>query len=208
VVILHIASKDEIAFLMIEAFEDGSVNSYDLEDLRSKANIRKADKEEPGYLGLAEDLKTTLELVKNDPNKVFSESALACRFLLNRDDTEIASSDESESPAKKTQITKKQRQKKDQSQSKFTFDEGRIFFDNKDLDLPTGRAITILTKLISEFDRTVAYKDLSEMSSVKEADANLRKDVSVIRGILKTHKIPCVIKTKTRSGYVLTHKQP
>jgi len=63
---LGLASKDEIAFLSIDAFEEGFVNSDDLERLHAKANIRKADKEESSCPGFAKDMKTAWIYVKDD----------------------------------------------------------------------------------------------------------------------------------------------
>lgn len=90
--------------------------------------------------------------------------------------------------------------------SRFKIEESRIFFDDADLDLPTGKVIQVANALIENFDRVVKYKLLDTESSEKEASDNLRAYKSRFNKALKNKNIPCTVKTKRQTGYILTSK--
>jgi hypothetical protein len=86
----------------------------------------------------------------------------------------------------------------------FKIEESRIFFDDVDLDLPTGKTIDVAKMLIESFDTVVKYNLLDNESTAKEASDNLRKHKSIIQKKLKNTSY--YIKTKKQAGYILTAK--
>jgi hypothetical protein len=109
---------------------------------------------------------------------------------------------------------KKMQEKDEQSETddiknRFTFTESQVFFDGKDLSLPTGSEIVpaqILKQLVESFGIVVSYKTLDENSDVTASDF-LRGKIKQINNALKTHKVPCKIQSRTWFGYFLSHSR-
>ena len=90
--------------------------------------------------------------------------------------------------------------------SRFKIEQSRILFDDKDLNLSTGKMIEVAKNLIENFDNIVKYTVLDGESTEKEASDNLRKYKSIFDEAIKKLKIPCKISTKKQAGYMLTTK--
>jgi len=98
--------------------------------------------------------------------------------------------------------------KKAKIKTQFSFKDGRAFFDDEDLRLPTGaelNPVKILKKLVKSFDRVVKYKSLDKNSSRNEASVFLRGKISLIRRALKKCSVPCHIQARKWEGYILTN---
>ena len=88
---------------------------------------------------------------------------------------------------------------------RFSFKKVQAFFDGKDLGLPTAAVVNIaqiLRKLVKSYGVIVEYNTLDEHSTDTASDA-LRQQITTIRVALKKHKVPCSIRSKTWSGYML-----
>ncbi len=91
---------------------------------------------------------------------------------------------------------------------RFSVAQGQILFDGKDLELPTGLAIDVATKLISCYGAVVPYGDLDDNSTDGAASEQLRMAKSTVARLFRKHNIPCRIQTKTREGYVISDLPP
>jgi len=87
--------------------------------------------------------------------------------------------------------------------NRFRFLPGQALFDGKDLDLPTGLAVHVLTTLVENFGTVVAYGTLDDKISGKTADDLLRAAKCAIQKAFAMNCVPCEIKTKPREGYVI-----
>ncbi len=86
---------------------------------------------------------------------------------------------------------------------RFQFADGQVFFDGKDLELPTGLPIEVLNKLHNSFGQTVIHSELHNQSTISEASDELRSSVAAIRKAFKDHSVPVKIANKRAEGYVL-----
>lgn len=112
--------------------------------------------------------------------------------------------------AKKKHVRKKMSKRKirvafgDDIKKLFTFNEAQAFFDLKDLDLPSGEAVSILKKLVDSFGEVVKHNKLDQNSNPSNASDILKGRIHTIKQALKRQKkIPCEIKPKRGAGYVL-----
>jgi len=106
---------------------------------------------------------------------------------------------------KKIAKRKKTARKKTQNDIKkrFTFNEAQAFFDHKDLDLPSGEAVSILKRLLDSFGEVVKHNELDENSNPSNASDTLKGRIYIIKKALKRLEIPCKIEPKRGVGYVL-----
>jgi len=89
---------------------------------------------------------------------------------------------------------------------RFSFSDGQVFFDDKDLELPTGFTIDIFQKLYESWGRTVLHKKLHDMSDPGQASEQLKKAKLKISQSFKRYKVPCIIESKAREGYLIKEK--
>jgi len=83
--------------------------------------------------------------------------------------------------------------------------DGQALFDGKDLELPTGFTIPVLTLLVNSFGEPVPYKTLDENSG-KTAGDNLRAAKHAIQESFKRHHVPCKVVTKKGVAYLIQKK--
>lgn len=91
----------------------------------------------------------------------------------------------------------------------FSFGNGQVFFKGKDLELPTGaevNTVELLKKLVKSFGKIVPYKTLDENSADTASDF-LRGKIRTIKIALQKHKVPCTIKSKKWTGYLLINSR-
>jgi len=92
----------------------------------------------------------------------------------------------------------------DDTKKRFTFNEAQAFFDHKDLDLPSGEAVSILKRLLDSFGEVVKHNELDKTCNPSNASDILKGRILTIKKSLKRNKkIPCKIKSKRGVGYVL-----
>ncbi len=85
----------------------------------------------------------------------------------------------------------------------FSFLDGQVLFDEKDLGLPSGLSIEVLKLLHGSFSKVVSHEDLHSQSNCSEASTELRQAVHVIRKSLRNNNIGVEVKSKRSAGYVL-----
>jgi len=86
----------------------------------------------------------------------------------------------------------------------FTFAAGQALFNGRDLGLPAGLPVVVLTRLVSDCPKTAKHNDLDDSEEHgNEAGEKLRAAVAAIRRALKRHKVPYTITTKRGEGYAL-----
>ena len=111
---------------------------------------------------------------------------------------------------KKTQNAMSQRKIRvafgDDIKKRFTFNEAQAFFNHKDLDLPSGEAVSILKKLVDSVGEVVKHNKLDQNSNPSNASDILKGRIHTIKQALKRQKIPCEIKPKRGVGYILQKK--
>lgn len=98
---------------------------------------------------------------------------------------------------------KKQKKSKKNIKDRFSFAPGQVLFDETDLELPTGLTIEVFEKLYEKFGIAVLYENLSDDSTLGNADEKLRRAKKVISDKLNNHKVPCQVVTKPRESYCL-----
>ena len=86
---------------------------------------------------------------------------------------------------------------------RFEIGHGQILFDGRDLELPTGRCVTVLTALIHFLGRVVPHAQLDSQSMPYEASVEVREAIMKIRSALKTSRVPCRIDNRRGEGYML-----
>lgn len=89
----------------------------------------------------------------------------------------------------------------------FVIKSGQVFYQNTDINLPTGRPQEIFGMLFTAYPDVVKYNVLDgSKDEVYSASDQLRKDVNIINSRLRAHSIsiPFMIKSKRNIGYYLT----
>jgi len=90
--------------------------------------------------------------------------------------------------------------------NRFVFAPGQVLFDDKDLELPAGMTVMVMKKLIENFGRSCLYNRLDPENSKPNLSPQLKRSIVDIRKSLKNKRIPCLVKTKTNEGYLITHR--
>ncbi|MBW7988681.1 MAG: hypothetical protein FVQ84_01480 [Planctomycetes bacterium] len=80
--------------------------------------------------------------------------------------------------------------------------EGQAFCEKIDLELPAGRTIETLSKLVSGYPKIVEYSAL-DSSSVNSASDQLRGDICKINKAFKSKNLPFKVVPKKTVGYLL-----
>lgn len=89
-----------------------------------------------------------------------------------------------------------------QPKKEFSFGNGQVFFNNKELELPCGEVQEQFCKLVDKLGKVVTYNELeSGYSSARQG--RLAQNISIIRKTLKSSRVPFHIKTYTGQGYCL-----
>lgn len=86
---------------------------------------------------------------------------------------------------------------------RFTFPHGQAKFDGQDLRVPTGVALQIIEKLVSNFGQVVQFRQLDNTSDDHEASEKIRSAIRHLRHRIKEKKIPAKLENRKGIGYVL-----
>ena len=89
-----------------------------------------------------------------------------------------------------------------QNMNGFSFQNGIVSYEGKQLDLPAGETYEILKKLVDNISTVVQYQDLNA-ESVNAANDQLRKNISQMKKSLQESGIPCILEAKRNHGYIL-----
>jgi len=84
---------------------------------------------------------------------------------------------------------------------RFTFRQGQVLFDGRDLNVRTGTTLDIIKALVDEFGHVVPFQTLDGNSLQKEASEKIRIAIGRLRKLLKSAKIPAVIENRKGEGY-------
>lgn len=90
-------------------------------------------------------------------------------------------------------------------------DDQQVLFDKKDIGVPAGRCIKIVSLLINSMPELVKNSILNKASGEEpsnEAQDQLRSRKAVINKKLSKHNVPCYVKNIRGSGYVMEEGKP
>lgn len=118
----------------------------------------------------------------------------------------IAQGSEQNTTAAKQKDKRRSKEKSKKSRpidKSFTFGQGQVLFDGRDLNVGTGAALDIAKALIENFGHVVPFQKLDENSPKTEASEKIRTAIRRLRKTIKSAGIPIVIENRKAEGYLM-----
>ena len=86
--------------------------------------------------------------------------------------------------------------------SGFSVKNGQVFYNDRELELPSGEVQEQFSKLVDKSGRVVLHQEL-DSDYTSAMPGRLPQNISMIRKALKSSTVPYSIKTYTNEGYCL-----